>query len=214
VAGLVWKSAPGEGSNFYAVIPLAYEAPVPPAPTLEPSLELDPELTLVLVVEDSPEMLLLYEKYLKNTRFQIVSASTVKQAQQVLQRHGPQVIVLDLQLKGEDTWGLLARLKQDEATRSVPVIIVSNVDDQAKAIGLGADRYRLKPIERRWLLDNLNQLTQREGEKKILLIDDEEVTRYWLKGFAGNHGRQHPGDPARSGGNPNGPRAAARGHYP
>jgi CheY-like chemotaxis protein len=68
------------------------------------------------------------------------------------------------------------------------VIIVSNVEDQAKAMGLGADRYRLKPIERRWLLDNLNQLTQREGEKKILLIDDEEATRYWLKGLLATTG--------------------------
>ena len=68
---------------------------------------------------------MVYEKYLKDTGFQIVSASTVKQAQQVLHRHQPQVIVLDLQLKGEDTWGLLARLKQDDATRGVPVIIVS-----------------------------------------------------------------------------------------
>jgi len=182
------ESAPGEGSNFYAVLPLTYAVPVPATPAPEPASELDPDLTPVLVVEDSAEMLLLYEKYLKNTRFQIVSASTVKQAQQVLQRYQPQVIVLDLQLKGEDTWGLLARLKQDEATRSVPVIVVSNVEDQAKAIGLGADRYRLKPIERRWLLDNLNRLTQREGEKKILLIDDEEVTRYWLKGLLATTG--------------------------
>ena len=180
------ESAPGKGSNFYTLIPLTYAVPVSTTPIPEPVWELDPELTPVLVVEDSAEMLLLYEKYLKNTRFQMVSASTVKQAQQVLQRYEPQVIVLDLQLKGEDTWGFLARLKQDDAR--VPVIIVSNFDDQAKAAGLGADRYRLKPIERRWLLDNLNQLTQREGEKSILLIDDEEVTRYWLKGLLATTG--------------------------
>ena len=68
------------------------------------------------------------------------------------------------------------------------MIIVSNVEDQAKAIGLGADIYGLKPIERRWLLDNLNRLTRREGEKRILLIDDEEVTRYWLKGLLATTG--------------------------
>ena len=51
------ESAPGEGSNFYAVVPLTYAVPVPAAPAPEPTWELDPDLTPVLVVEDSAEML-------------------------------------------------------------------------------------------------------------------------------------------------------------
>ena len=70
----------------------------------------------------------------------------------------------------------------------------------------------LKPIERRWLLDNLNRLTQGEGEKRILFIDDEEVTRYWLKGLLATTGASILETPARSGGNPNGSRAATSGH--
>jgi signal transduction histidine kinase/CheY-like chemotaxis protein len=182
------ESAPGKGSKFYAVIPISYAVPVAAAATVDPTWELDPELTPVLVVEDSAEMRMVYEKYLKGTGFQMVPASTVKQAQQALHRHRPQVIVLDLQLKGEDTWGFLARLKKDDETRAVPVMIVSQIEDQAKAIGLGADVYGLKPIQRRWLLDNLNRLTRGEGEKRILLIDDEEATRYWLKGLLASTG--------------------------
>jgi CheY-like chemotaxis protein len=175
------ESELGKGSNFFAVIPIVYSAPVPVAPTSDPGWELDPDRTPVLVVEDRPEMVMLYEKFLKGTGFQVVPASTVKQAQHSIQRYAPQAILLDLQLKGEDTWAFLARLKHEEATRSLPVIVISNIDDQAKALGLGADRYRLKPIDRRWLLESLNQLVQSKIEPTIVLIDDEEATRYWLK---------------------------------
>jgi CheY-like chemotaxis protein len=182
------ESAPGNGSTFYAVIPLAYAVPVPAAASPEPTWEPNPDLAPILIVEDSAEMLLLYQKYLRGTGFEVIPASTVKQAQQMLHRYRPSAIVLDLQLKGEDTWALLARLKQDDATRRIPVLVLSNIEDQAKAIGLGADIYCMKPIERRWLLDHLKRLTRREGEKKILLIDDEEVTRYWLKGLLATTG--------------------------
>jgi len=184
------ESELGKGSSFHAVIPLTYAAPVPVACTDQAGWELDPARTPVLVVEDSAEMLMLYEKFLKGTGFQLVPATTVKQAQQALQRYRPDAIVLDIQLKGEDSWGFLARLKQDETTRKVPVIVISNIDDEVKAIGLGAERYALKPIERRWLLDNLNQLLRPDAERKILLIDDEEVTRYWLKSMLLTTGAQ------------------------
>lgn len=156
-------------------------APAEVAPTGEPGWEFDPERTPILVVDDSPEMLLLYERFLKGTAYQVIPASSVKQAQQAMQRYDPKAIVLDLQLKNHDTWTFLARLKQDEATKSLPVIAVSNIEDQAKAIGLGADTYRLKPIDRRWLLEALNHLVQREVRRTILLIDDDQTTRYWLK---------------------------------
>jgi len=60
------------------------------------------------------------------------------------------------------------------------------VEDQRKALALGADRYAIKPIAKQTLLGLLNDVTVRHAEKKILVIDDEEISRYLVRQlFAG-----------------------------
>jgi len=181
-------SRPGEGSTFYAVIPPIYAAPGSAVVEIESNWELDPDCTPVLVVENNPEIFMYYERFLKGSGFQAIHASTAKQAQVAVQRYEFQVIVLNLQLQGEDAWTFLARLKRQEETRKVPVIAIGDVADQAKALGLGASIYKLKPVDRTWLLDSLTQFSKREVKRKILLIDDEEVTRYWLKNLLSSTG--------------------------
>jgi len=178
----------GKGSTFSARIPLIYTTPLPLEQTSEEASQLDPQRTPVLAIEDSAETLMLYEKYLKNSRFQVIPASNVHNARQILQRLRPKAILLDILLHGENSWDFLAQIKQEEATREIPVIVITNVEDQVKAIGLGADAYCIKPVGRRWLLEKLNQLTFQTEAKKMLLVDDEESTLYWLRGLLADLG--------------------------
>jgi CheY-like chemotaxis protein len=90
-------------------------------------------------------------------------------------------MVLDVLLEGEHTWELLAELKQAQATRDIPVYVVTLVENEAKAVALGADGFCLKPVERAWLLEKLKQSASRPGSGTILLIDDDEASRYLLK---------------------------------
>lgn len=85
----------------------------------------------------------------------------------------------------DEQW--LAELKGQQATKQIPVLVVSSVDDPRKALALGADDYCLKPVERAWLLNRLERVT-REGRNVpkglspvVLLIDDQEADRYILK---------------------------------
>jgi CheY-like chemotaxis protein len=94
----------------------------------------------------------------------------------------PAAVILDVMLEGESTWELLAELKQREATRDVPVLVVTMVDNQHKAAALGADAFCAKPVDRGWLLDRLNALGKPDGSGSVLLIDDDEASRYLLKG--------------------------------
>jgi CheY-like chemotaxis protein len=135
----------------------------------------------VLVIEDSPEELLVYEKYLKGSGFQIVPAATIRQARHALEHVKPVAIVLDILLRGEDTWKLLAELKTNASTRRVPVIVVTSVDDERKGLSLGADAYAVKPVERRWLLDQLRRVTGQQPIRRMLVIDDDEVSRYLMR---------------------------------
>jgi signal transduction histidine kinase/DNA-binding response OmpR family regulator len=176
---LTVTSAPGVGSTFYAQVPLHYVEPVPSAamPVWEKtSLEAP-----VVIVEDSAEEMLVYEKYLKGSGFQIVPAATTRQARHALEHVKPVAIVLDILLRGEDAWKLLAELKTSAATRRIPIIVVTSVDDERKGMSLGADAYAIKPIERRWLLDQLRRVTGQPPIRRVLLIDDDEISRYLMR---------------------------------
>jgi signal transduction histidine kinase/CheY-like chemotaxis protein len=174
------ESAPGLGSTFSAIVPIVY---APPAAATEPEPRLgwqpDPRRIPVLVVEDRFETVLLYEKYLKGSQFQMVPARTLREARDMLAQVRPRAVVLDIVLRGEDAWTFLAELKAGEATRHLPVLVATTVEDQAKGMALGAEAYSVKPIERAWLLENLTRLTDRR--RRVLMIDDDEVSRYLVK---------------------------------
>jgi len=178
---LTVESEPGAGSTFFATIPITYVEPEPAVSAAD--WESDPLRVPVLVVEDSPEEMLVYEKFLKGSGFQVVRALTTRQARHALAQMRPAAIVLDILLRGEDAWTLLAEIKRDPATSDIPVLVVSTVDDQAKGLALGADAYALKPVERRWLLDRLQVLTGRQPVRRVLVIDDDEISRYIVRGL-------------------------------
>ncbi|OQW31062.1 MAG: hypothetical protein A4E19_20635 [Nitrospira sp. SG-bin1] len=181
------SSRPGIGSTFSAVIPLTYVTTGEPDGDLAGSLPMKEEdgRVPVLIVEDEPEIRLLYEKYLRRTPFQPIPAGSIAHAREQLRRHRVAGIVLDILLPDESAWQWLAELKGQETTRDIPVLVVSSVEDDRKGLALGADDYCLKPVRREWLLDRLERVTgvPRDGRAApvVLIIDDQEADRYILR---------------------------------
>lgn len=191
-------SQTGIGSTFSVTIPLYYSqtpesqilGEVKPAS----SWELDETRLPVLVLEDAPETRLLYEKFLRRSAFQLIPANNLGEARRMLRQVRPRAIVLDILLRGEDSWTWLAELKTESATREIPVLVITSVDDERKGLSLGADAYCLKPIGRETLISQLQDLTGLNAEisgaeqtlKKgkaqpcVLIIDDDPVDRYIL----------------------------------
>ena len=66
-------------------------------------------------------------------------------------------------LPGIDGWEVLKRLKSDEATRHLPVVIISMVDNRDLGMALGADDYFVKPVDRPRLLERLRAITAGGG---------------------------------------------------
>lgn len=174
------ESTLGVGSTFAATIPLIY---LPALAELadEVAWNPDPSRSPVLVVEDDVETLMIYERMLSQSEFQPIPARTVRDAKTLLTRLRPAAIVLDILLPGEGAWSFLAQLKGDDATRNIPVLVITAIDEHRKAMALGADTYCPKPVERAWLLENLQRLIRRGPVTQTLLIDDDEISRYLFR---------------------------------
>ena len=180
---LTVSSEPGVGSVFTLRIPIAYKGPEEVTFVSEPPAELDPKRLPVLVVEDNPETLFVYEKYFKSTPFQPIPARTVKQAHSCLRTSRPVAILLDILLANENTWSFLSDLKQNPATRDIPVLVVTMVGNQKKAVALGADAFCEKPIDRKWLLGELAKIAPEAVPREVLVVDDDDASRYVLSGL-------------------------------
>jgi CheY-like chemotaxis protein/two-component sensor histidine kinase len=171
------ESTPGVGSTFVAVVPMVYRAAMPQAP----AWDLDPQRIPILVVEDSRETALVYEKMVAASEFQLLTAHSVRETHDALAAFRPRAIILDIALEGEDAWGLLTDLKRRGDGREIPVAVVTTVDDEGKALALGADLFVSKPVDRQRLLGVLTRLVAPETVRRVLVVDDEEISRYVLR---------------------------------
>lgn len=175
------RSEIGQGSTFSAAIPIVYPnatelLTVPP--TIAP---LNPAYLPILVVEDHPETLFIYEKHLQASRYQLIATRTLAQARQALQQFRPAAIVLDILLEGQNGWTFLRELKSDDATRTIPVLVITVINNEKQAIALGADGFLIKPVDRLPLLNKLNTLVNWGKHQKLLIIDDDAAYRYVVK---------------------------------
>jgi signal transduction histidine kinase/CheY-like chemotaxis protein len=193
--GVSVQSQLGIGSLFSLTIPTDYRPAEENMPRLSEALsaELDAGKIPLLVVEDEPETRMLYERYLRETEFRPISAAGLRHAREAMRQVRPGAIILDIVLRGEDTWQWLSEVKAAEETRDIPVLIVTTVDDREKGLALGAEEYFVKPVSRQHLIAKLKELVvarkfsgdglrARDSRfKTALVIDDEESARYVLK---------------------------------
>ncbi|WP_228013020.1 ATP-binding response regulator [Nostoc edaphicum] len=175
------KSQPGEGSTFTALIPIVYPDATELTTVLQPIASVEPTRLPILVVEDHPETLFIYEKHLQQSIYQLIATRTLAQARLALQKLRPAAIMLDILLEGQNGWTFLREIKGDEMTRNIPVLVITIIDNEKQALALGADGFLIKPVDRLPLLNKLNTLITENKPQKILLIDDDPAYRYLVK---------------------------------
>ena len=178
--GVALQSALGQGSVFSATIPRLYRSAREPI-NLSVKWQLEPGRVPVLIVEDDAADAFALERILAPSRYQPIVTATIDEARQLQERFRPVAMLLDIMLEGDETWRYLIDLRQRDDTARLPVIVVSSSGEQAKAIHLGADEYLGKPVEPAALIDLLDRLTGQSSVTRVLLVDDEEVSRYLVR---------------------------------
>ena len=172
------ESALGKGSTFRLRLPIdatPRQAPVPGAPSR--AADVDPSRPLVLVVEDNPEAAEIMARHLHAGGFRTEIARTGPDALTKARDLKPVAITLDILLPEIDGWEVLNRLKAEERTQDIPVVVVLVVDDPARGRALGALDYFVKPVDGKAVLSRLGQYTftakLHSGPVRVLVVDDE-----------------------------------------
>lgn len=118
----------------------------------------------VLLVEDDAETRLAYRALLEHAGWSVHEASDGEQALQMAGSALPRVAVIDISIPGIDGWETTRRLKLDERTRDVPVLLVTGHaldEDRQRARDLGCSGYLVKPVPPSRFVEEVERLVER-----------------------------------------------------
>ena len=177
---VVVESATGVGSRFSLLLPRNFPR-AEDAAELDPRWEADPARVPLLVVEDDPGAVAVLERLLAGMRYQVIAARSLAQAKRALQHLAPAAIILDILLEGEEAWRFLIDAKHNDATQGIPILVTTATGDERKARNLGADAYLDKPLDSSRLIQTLGELTGTRITTRVLVVDDQEVSRYLVR---------------------------------
>jgi len=125
----------------------------------------------ILCIDDDPDAIQILKNHLLPEGYSVTGAMSGEEGLQNARLLKPSLITLDILLPDKDGWQVLRELKNDPATRSIPVIIHSIIENQPLALQLGAIDVMPKPVDANRLL-SLVQLSCATKDQYVLLVDD------------------------------------------
>ena len=183
--GQIWvESKLGKGSVFSFTLPVMGGGR--PTRVAEEPVAVIPSRP-ILVVDDDPDIISLFRRYLEERGYQVIGATDAVEALRLAWEVHPHAITLDIRLPDEDGWTVLRALKEDKATRDIPVIICSVVQDKDAGFSLGAADYLTKPISQEDLLAALARI--RRTVRRIVVIEDQPDDLDWMARVLERQGR-------------------------
>jgi len=122
----------------------------------------------IVYIEDEQEMIDLVRLILGRKGYEVIGANGGREGLRIIRELLPELVLLDLMMPDVDGWDVYQRLKSDETTRSIPVIVITakaqNID---KVLGLHiakVDDYIAKPFTPQELLDSVQDIISKHHE--------------------------------------------------
>jgi len=175
------SSVYGEGSTFTVCLPKQQAGEKVPAEDVAPAL---PEATsatgakaLILCIDDNADVLELFQQCLTDEGYQVVCAANGEDGLNIAKEQLPAAITLDVQMPHKDGWSVLQDLKADPATRDIPVLMATMMDNKALGMQLGAVDYLEKPIVPENLLQSIKYARLLNETREVLVVDDDAGVR-------------------------------------
>ncbi|MBB3809697.1 response regulator [Pseudochelatococcus contaminans] len=133
----------------------------------------------ILIIEDDPAFIRILVGVVRRNGCQALAATDGESGLALARSFTPTGILLDISLPGMDGWTVIENLKQDAATRGIPVHIVSANDDVSRGKQMGAIGFLTKPVSSEQLSEALGALVRSTADRRqrILVVDDDESAR-------------------------------------
>jgi len=206
-------STKGKGSTFTLYLPIHLESPptmisskskssvtpyndfhkYKPLPRSEITLaddrdKLDEDKQSILIIEDDTKFAKLLLDQCREKGFSGLTAVTGEAGLELAAKYQPSAIILDLHLPGIDGWAVLDTLKNDAATRHIPVHIMSVEDSTIEAFRKGAIGYLTKPVKKEELDEAFLRLEGMFSRriKDLLIVEDNKNLRDSIVKLIGN----------------------------
>jgi CheY-like chemotaxis protein/HAMP domain-containing protein/signal transduction histidine kinase len=180
--GLAASPAAAEGVRPAAMMDAAF------GPLTDDRAGLQPGTPSVLVVEDDPAFARYMYELAHDRGFRAVVTGRGVEALQLARELRPDAITLDISLPDVDGWRVLERLKDDPATRHIPVYLITVTDEPERSLQAGAVGFLLKPADREALsqaYEAIRAFIERRV-KNVLVIEDDELQRSAILDIIGN----------------------------
>ncbi|MBL8662838.1 MAG: response regulator, partial [Candidatus Odyssella sp.] len=176
-------SAPGKGSTFKVWLPTEpVAAPMTPAEApSRPAPPPDGAGRTVLVIDDDADARDLLRRFLAREGFDTITAADGAEGLRLARQFRPSLITLDVVMPKMDGWAVLQQLRADPALASVPIVMLSILDEQEKGFALGAADYLMKPFDRERLRSVLTRVKPSAGGGRVLVVEDDDATRALLR---------------------------------
>lgn len=133
----------------------------------------------ILVVDDDPVIIKLYQVILKKEGFDVTIAETGEQLMRSINVEKPDVILLDVILPDDSGLGICARIKKDPEFTGVKIILVSGMEitpaQVAEGIETGADDYLTKPFDPKELLARIKNCVKLKMAEEGLRDKNREL---------------------------------------
>ncbi len=177
------ESARGKGARFTVLLPRDLPSDTPLPVPLEPPVPSSPPARqkTVLIVDDDEGVRELLAVELAPHGLKILQAADGKDGLEVARTEKPDAILLDVLMPNLDGWQTLRALKESPETRSIPVVILSVVENRALGISLGAVEHLVKPVDRPALLLALSKAGVLATTGHLLVVDDDADVRALLE---------------------------------
>ena len=175
----------GAGSTFSIRLPAVLpgiEAPQEASPTargMQATAEIHPAKhgNTILVIDDDAEAGEIIRRLLEKDGFEVVTANSGEEGLRLAHQLQPTAITLDVMMPDMDGWSVLRALKVDPVLHTIPVVMLTMVDDKTRGYALGATDYLTKPVDRERLHNALAPYCTGGEPSSVLVVEDDPATR-------------------------------------
>ena len=148
----------------------------------------------ILVVEDEPKTADYLHQGLSESGYVVDCAASGIDGLHLAGQHRYELVILDVNLPGQDGWQVLQQLRRDNTLRVMMLTARGRLADKIKGLDMGADDYVCKPVRPRLLLARINALLRRTevpattGERQRLQFGPLRVDNTLREAWLGDNG--------------------------